>query len=194
MANLFYARCSTAGQNESRQLEYAKELGIEERFIFIDKASGKNTDRPALQEMLKTMREGDHIYISELSRLGRNLRDLLDLVDRFEKEGVELHSEKEQLSTASPSGRLIFHVFASVSEFQRDLILENAEAGRRAAKAAGKHMGRPKTNTDALNHALLMFEHDADKSISEICETTKVSRSVLYREASKRNIARATRA
>lgn len=190
MADLFYARCSTKEQNEARQIEYARELDIEERYIFIDKASGKNTDRPALKELLRTMRNGDTLHITELARLGRSTKDLIDLMDKFEKEGVEVHSKKEAIDTSTPAGRLVFHVFASVAEFQRQLILENAAEGRAAAKKMGKPLGRPKVDQDALSLALHMFQYDKEKSVKYICEKTGISRSTLYREAESRGAKR----
>lgn len=190
---LFYARCSTKDQNEARQTAYAKELGVDDSCIFIDKASGKNANRPALQDMLSRLREGDEIFITELSRLGRNTRDLLELMDRFEQTKVELHSKKEAIDTTTPAGKLVFHIFASVAEFQRQIILENAAEGRAAAKAQGKPIGRPKVDQDALDMALRLYQTDASKSVPEICSKTGVSRSTLYRFAEERGLTRASR-
>lgn len=186
----FYARCSTRAQNEARQIEYARELGIDDNQIFIDKASGKNADRPALKDMLSRLRNGDEVYITELSRLGRNTKDLLDLVEQFEQMNVELHSKKEAIDTTTPAGKLVFHIFASVAEFQRQIILENAAEGREAAKKQGKPIGRPKVSQSKLEYALHLFEHSKDKSVAEICAETNISRSTLYREAGKRDISR----
>lgn len=187
----FYARCSTKDQNEARQIVYAEELGIESKYVFIDKASGKNANRPALQDMLSRLREGDEIYITELSRLGRNTRDLLELMDKFEQMKVEVHSKKEAIDTTTPAGRLVFHIFASVAEFQRQIILESAAEGRAAAKAQGKPIGRPKVDQNALGLALHMFQSDSSKSIADICAKTGIGRSTLYRIAEERGINRA---
>lgn len=187
----FYARCSTKSQNEARQIDYAKELGFEDGQIFIDKASGKNAERPALKDMLSRLREGDEVFVTELSRLGRNTKDLLDLVDRFEQMHVELHSKKEAIDTTTPAGRLVFHIFASVAEFQRQIILENAAEGREAAKKQGKPIGRPKVDQDKLHMALYLFQNDPTKSVADICKKTGVSRSTLYRAAESRQIERA---
>lgn len=187
-----YARCSTKEQNEARQLEYAKQLGIPEAQVFIDKASGKNTDRPALKNLLSRLREDDEVFVTELSRLGRNTRDLLELVDRFNELGVQLHSKKEQIDTTTHSGMLVFKIFASVAEFQRQIILENAAEGREAARKAGKPAGRPKVDQDRLDMALYLFQNDPGKSIAEICEKTGVSRSTLYRAAERSGVARAS--
>lgn len=189
----FYARCSTKDQNEARQIAHAKELGIDDACIFIDKASGKNANRPALQDMLSRLREGDEIFITELSRLGRNTRDLLELMDRFEQMKVEIHSKKEAIDTTTPAGRLVFHIFASVAEFQRQIILESAAEGRAAAKAQGKPIGRPKVDQDALDMALHLYQTDAGKSVPEICSKTGIGRSTLYRFAEERGLARASR-
>ena len=186
----FYARCSTKDQNEARQLTYAKELGLSDTQIFIDKASGKNANRPALQDLLSRLREGDEIHINELSRLGRNTRDLLELMDKFEQMKVELHSKKEAIDTTTPAGRLVFHIFASVAEFQRQIILENAREGREAAKKQGKPIGRPKVDQDSLSLALHMFQYDKGKSIAEVCSKTGIGRSTLYRIAEERGISR----
>ena len=186
-----YARCSSKDQNEARQLEYAKELGIPETQVFIDKASGKNANRPALKDMLSRLRKDDEVFVTELSRLGRNTRDLLELMDGFNELGVQLHSKKEQIDTTTPSGVLVFQIFASVAEFQRQIILENAAEGREAARRAGKPIGRPKVDQDRLDMALYLFQSDKGKSVAEICEKTGVSRSTLYREADRRGIPRA---
>lgn len=185
-----YARCSTKEQNEARQLEYARELGLKDNQIFIDKASGKNANRPALKDMLSRLREGDEVYITELSRLGRSTKDLIDLMETFEQMHVEVHSKKEAIDTTTPAGKLIFHMLSAIAEFQRQIILENAAEGREAAMKQGVKFGRPNVDEDALNMALYLFENDRTKSVKEICEKTGISRSTLYREAEKRGIKR----
>lgn len=185
-----YARCSTKEQNEARQLEYAYELGLKDNQIFIDKASGKNANRPALKDMLSRLREGDEVYITELSRLGRSTKDLIDLMETFEQMHVEVHSKKEAIDTTTPAGKLIFHMLSAIAEFQRQIILENAAEGREAAMKQGVKFGRPNVDEDALNMALYLFENDRTKSVKEICEKTGISRSTLYREAEKRGIKR----
>lgn len=185
-----YARCSTKEQNEARQLEYAYELGLKDNQIFIDKASGKNANRPALKDMLSRLREGDEVYITELSRLGRSTKDLIDLMETFEQMHVEVHSKKEAIDTTTPAGKLIFHMLSAIAEFQRQIILENAAEGREAAMKQGVKFGRPNVDEDALNMALYLFENDRTKSVKEICEKTGISRSTLYREAEKGGIKR----
>lgn len=186
----FYARCSTKMQNEARQLEYAKSLGFEDSQIFIDKASGKNMHRPALLDMLSRLREGDEVYVTELSRLGRNTRDLLNLMHRFELQGVEVKSKKENIDTSTPAGQLVFKIFASVAEFQRQIILENAAEGREAARRQGKPIGRPKSSQKALDYAMFLYTSYPTKSMKEICEEAGLSRSTVYREIQKRGVSR----
>lgn len=186
-----YARCSTKQQNEDRQLEAARKLGIPESQVFLDKASGKNADRPALKDMLSRLREGDEVYVTELSRLGRNTRDLLDLMETFKNKKIGIHSLSEDIDTSTPSGELVFSIFAAVATFQRQIILEAAEEGREAARKQGKPLGRPKVDADKLDYAMHLFSDDSSKSIKQICELTGLSRSTIYREAEKRSLARA---
>ena len=142
--------------------------------------------------MLSRLRKGDEVNISELSRLGRNTQDLLSLMDGFKELGVEVKSKKEKIDTSTPAGVLTFQIFAAIAEFQRQIILESAAEGRAAARAQGKPMGRPRVNQDKLGYALHLFSTDGSKSIAEICSETGISRSTLYREAGKHDIARAS--
>lgn len=197
MVKILYARCSTVAQNEARQIAFADEMGIENCYRFIDKASGKNTDRPALQECLKTIEmlsnadvECD-LYITELSRLGRNLKDLIAISEKLDSLGCALHSQKEQIETRTPTGRLLFHLLASIAEFQRDLINENASIGRAEAKKAGKAVGRPKVDEKALEIALHLFATDSKISVADISKQTGISRSKIYKEANAHSIPRA---
>ena len=140
MANLAYVRVSSADQNEQRQLDAMQHLNIKK--FFIEKISAKNTNRPKLLEMLDYAREGDTIYILDFSRIARNTRDLLDLVDGLEKEGIKLISLKENLDTSTPTGRLMLTVIAGINEFEREITLERQREGIAIAKRAGKFKGR----------------------------------------------------
>lgn len=143
---IFYARVSTEDQNEARQIEKAKELGAER--IFLDKMSGKNTDRPALQEMLAFVREGDVIITESFSRIARNTRDLLDIVETLRNKGVDLISDKEKLDTNTPQGRFMLQVFGAMAELERETILQRQREGIAIAKAEGKYHGRKRIGTD----------------------------------------------
>lgn len=143
---LFYVRCSTIEQNEARQLEKAQEIGADK--IFIDKLSGKDTNRPQLKELLSFAREGDTVIVSELARLARSTRDLLSIVDQFQSKHVELISLKEMIDTTTPQGRFTLTIFAALAELERETILQRQAEGIAVAKAEGRYKGRPKKEID----------------------------------------------
>lgn len=135
-----YIRVSTAEQNVARQEVLMKELGVER--LFMDKLSGKDTNRPELQTMLDFVREGDTVVIESLSRLGRSVKDLIDINEKLTKKGVALESKKEKLETLTASGRLMFNVIASIAQFEREIMLERQREGIAIAKQQGKYKGR----------------------------------------------------
>ena len=135
-----YVRVSTEEQNDARQREALASYGID-RF-FIDHASGKTANRPQLQEMLKYIREGDAVYISEFSRLGRSTMDLLQLVQQIQDSGAKLISLKESFDTSTPAGKLQMTMLAAIAEFERAMILERQREGIAIAKREGKYKGR----------------------------------------------------
>ena len=143
---LFYARCSTIDQNEARQLQTAQEVKADKGFL--DKLSGKNTDRPQLKEMLAYAREGDTVIVSDLSRLARSTRDLLRIVDDLQAKHVELISMKESIDTSTPQGRFVLTIFAALAELERETILQRQREGVAIAKAAGKYKGRKPIEID----------------------------------------------
>lgn len=135
-----YVRCSTDHQSFQRQLEILKPHNIEKSFE--EKISGKNMERPRLQEMLEFVREGDVVYVSEFSRLARSTQDLLTISSALEKKGVALISCKEAVDTSTPTGRLMMTMIAALAEFERETINDRVRAGVAIAKAAGKYKGR----------------------------------------------------
>ena len=137
--NIAYIRVSTAEQNEARQKEALQKYNIDRWFI--EKASGKDLNRPKLQEMLEYIREDDIVYVEEFSRLGRSA-DLLATVQKIEAAGAQFVSLKEQFDTTTPAGRLQMTMMAAIAEFERDMILERQREGIAIAKAAGKYKGR----------------------------------------------------
>lgn len=142
-----YARVSTAEQNTARQEVLLESLAVER--VFLDKCSGKNTDRPALKEMLAFVREGDVLVVESISRLARNTKDLLELVDEFTKRGVGFISQKESLDTSTPTGKFILTVFGAIAELEREYILQRQLEGIAIAKANGVYKGRkPKESPD----------------------------------------------
>lgn len=140
MANIAYVRVSTVEQNEARQVEALKPHQIEKWFI--DKASGKNTDRPQFRAMVEYIREGDTVYIEDFSRLSRSVSDLLSIIDTMQRKGVQLVSLKERLDTSTPQGRLMVTMIAAINEFERANILERQAEGIALAKQRGAYKGR----------------------------------------------------
>ena len=137
---VFYVRCSTIEQNEARQLKMAEEQNAEK--VFVDKASGKNTDRAAFKEMMAFVRAGDTVVVESISRIARNTRDLLSIVSELTEKGVEFVSLKENIDTTTPQGRFMLTVFGALAELERENILERQREGIEIAKSEGKYKGR----------------------------------------------------
>ena len=135
-----YIRVSTEEQNTARQEVLLRELGVDE--VFIDKASGKNADRPELTRMMNYVRRGDTVIVESISRFARNTRDLLDLVERLTEKQVEFVSRKEAIDTTTPTGKFMLTVFAAVAELEREYILQRQREGIAIAKERGKYTGR----------------------------------------------------
>lgn len=141
-----YVRCSTLEQNEARQLKMMEEQKIER--VFVDKASGKNTDRKAFKEMMAFVRAGDTLIVESISRIARNTRDLLTIISNLTDKGVEFVSLKENIDTTTPHGRFMLTVFGALAELERENILERQREGIEIAKAAGKYKGRKPVEVD----------------------------------------------
>lgn len=135
-----YIRVSTEEQNTIRQENTMAELGVEK--LFMDKLSGKNANRPQLLEMMKFVREGDTVVVSDISRFARNTRDLLALVDELHSKGVEFVSQKEKMDTSTPAGKFMLTVFAAMAQLERETILQRQREGIEARKKAGKYKGQ----------------------------------------------------
>lgn len=144
-----YVRVSTLEQNEARQIENLKAHNIEKWFI--EKVSGKNTDREKLREMLGFIRAGDSVYIHDFSRLARSTKDLLDIVETLNKKGVTLVSNKESIDSSTPTGKLMLTMIAAINEFERTNLLERQAEGIAIAKVDGKYTncGRKKVTKPA---------------------------------------------
>lgn len=134
-----YVRVSTAEQNEARQLEALEKYGIEKWFT--EKISGKDTNRPELQAMLEFAREGDTIYIHDFSRLARSTKDLLEIVELLNSKGIHLVSNKENIDTSTPTGKLMLTMIGAIAEFERQNLLERQREGIAIAKREGKYKG-----------------------------------------------------
>lgn len=135
-----YIRVSTIEQNEGRQKVMMEQHGIEK--IFLDKCSGKDINRVALKELMEFVREGDIVYIESFSRLARSTKDLLELVEHFNSKNVSIVSFKENLDSATPTGKLMLTMIGAIAEFERDCMLERQREGIALAKAEGKYKGR----------------------------------------------------
>ena len=135
-----YIRVSTEEQNTARQEVLLRDLGVDE--LFIDKASGKNADRPELVHMMEYIRRGDTMIVESISRFARNTRDLLDLVERLTEKQVEFVSRKEAIDTTTPTGKFMLTVFAAVAELEREYILQRQREGIAIAREQGKYTGR----------------------------------------------------
>ena len=135
-----YCRVSTAEQNTARQEVLLESLSVER--VFVDRCSGKSTDRTALREMLAFVREGDTVVVESISRLARNTKDLLGLIDKFAEQNVGFVSQKENIDTTTPTGKFILTVFGAIAELEREYILQRQAEGIAIAKANGVYTGR----------------------------------------------------
>ncbi|HDU0722348.1 TPA: recombinase family protein [Staphylococcus pseudintermedius] len=179
-----YARVSTGLQNLNLQEDRLNAYGCEK--IFSDHISGSKSKRPGLDKAIEFARSGDTIVVWRLDRLGRNMEDLITLVNELNGRGVSFHSLEENITMdkSSSTGQLLFHLFAAFAEFERNLILERSSAGRIAARARGRYGGRPeKLNQKDLN--LLKTLYDNGTPIKTIAEQWQVSRTTIYRYLNK---------
>ena len=170
--NIAYVRVSTVEQNEARQVEALEKHNIEKWFI--EKVSGKNmSDRPELMTMLDFVREGDTLYIHDFSRLARSTKDLLDIVETLKRKGVHLVSNKEQLDTSTPQGKLMFTMFAAFYEFERTNLLERQAEGIAIAKREGKYKGRKPVEIDSE-----LFQAQYDRYMSREINKTQLAKAL----------------
>ena len=173
-----YARISTEDQKLDLQTDALEKAGCKK--IFTDIASGAKTDRPGLNEALKYLREGDTLVIWKLDRLGRSLKHLIDTVTLLEKQGMGLKSLQESIDTSNSYGKLIFNLFGSLAEFERELIRERTCAGLSSARARGNKGGRPRVMTEAQARQLVTLHADPKNSIKDICKTFNISEGTMY--------------
>jgi DNA invertase Pin-like site-specific DNA recombinase len=174
-----YARVSTPDQNLDLQHDALQQAGCDR--IFTDVASGMQTERPGLAETLAFLRTGDSLVVWKLDRLGRSLKDLIANVTALQTRQIGLRSLQENIDTATSGGKLIFHVFGALAEFERDLLRDRTQAGLQAARARGHRGGRPKV-MDARKAALAQsLYRDRQYTPREICTTLKISKTTLYR-------------
>lgn len=174
-----YARVSTLDQNPGLQEDDLYSAGCQR--VFVEKASGALADRPELLAALDYLREGDVLVVWRLDRLGRSLRHLVQVVSDLEGRGVGFRSLRESIDTTTPAGRLVFHLFASLAEFERDLIRERTMAGLAAARVRGRKGGRKRALTPKQVAIARRLYEERDGTVAEIASTLGVSRATIYR-------------
>jgi len=180
-----YARVSTTEQNLDLQTDALKRAGCEK--IFTDTATGARSERPGLDLALPHLRKGDTLVVWKLDRLGRSIRHLIDSVGQLQERKVGFRSLQESIDTTTSGGKLVFHVFAALAEFERDLIRERTRAGLEAARARGKKGGRPPKLDQKKRAQALTLHKDKSNTISDICRTLRIGRSTLYRYLAQSN-------
>src|SRR3954466_15274339 len=180
-----YASISTGEQTLDLQLDALRKVGCGK--VYQETASGAKADRPVLEEVLGYLRTGDTLVVWRLDRLGRSLQHLIEVVAQLAERGIGFKSLTEQIDTTTPGGKLIFHIFGSLAEFERDLIRERTHAGLAAARARGRLGGRPRKLADAkqLELARTLYE-GGETDIETICQTLGISRATLYRVLKER--------
>ena len=175
-----YVRVSTKGQNTARQDVLMKELGVDR--VFVDKCSGKNTDRPKFHEMMSLLREGDTVVVESYSRMSRSTKDLLETVEALNKMGVWFISKKENIDTTTAAGRMLLTIIAGINQFEREVMLERQEEGisampvvdgKKVSSKTGRGFGRPRVEVEA--------NRLPGETIADACERLGISRRTWYR-------------
>lgn len=174
-----YIRVSTQEQNTMRQKVLMESLGVE--ILFIDKASGKNTERPELTRMMEFVRQGDTIVVESISRFARNIRDLLELVEHLTAKGVEFVSRKEAIDTTTPSGKFMLTIFGAVAELEREYILQRQKEGIAIAKATGIYKGRLPAPCPDFDRVVTLWQSGEITAV-EAARRLKISPSTFYRK------------
>ncbi|UOQ75107.1 recombinase family protein (plasmid) [Hymenobacter cellulosilyticus] len=187
--NIGYARVSTRDQNLELQLDALQKAGCD--IIFQEKVSGVSKARPELDKLLASLRTGDTVTIYKLDRLGRSLKHLLDMVAELEFKGVGLVSLTDAINTTSAQGRLVFNLFASLAEFERELIRERTTAGLAAARARGRVGGRRRGLSDEAERTAIVAEalyKEQQLGVNEIAQRLHISKVTLYKYLRHRGV------
>ncbi len=173
-----YIRVSTQEQNTIRQEVLMQEMGVDE--VYIDRMSGKNTNRPELQRMMEYVRRGDTVIVESISRFARNTRDLLELVAQLTEKGVEFVSKKEAIDTTTPTGKFMLTIFGAVAELEREYILQRQREEIAIAKEQGKYTGRKTTQPPNFERVVAKWRN-GEISAVEAMQTLKMSKTTFYR-------------
>lgn len=174
-----YARVSTWDQTTQLQLDALRAAGCQR--IFEETASGTKTDRPELAAALDYLREGDTLVVWRLDRLGRSLKHLIDTVTALESRGVGFRSIHESIDTTTSAGKLVFHIFAALAEFERDLIVDRTRAGLAAARDRGSKPGRKPSLSTAQIDVVRRMHSEGKHTVQDIADVVGVSRATVYR-------------
>ena len=177
-----YIRISSADQNTARQEVLMQELGVEQ--VYIDRMSGKNTERPELQRMMNYVREGDTVIVESISRFARNTRDLLELIDFLNRKNVEFVSKKESLDTSTPTGKFMLTIFGAVAELEREYILQRQREGVEIAKANGVYKGRKPIERENFAQVVTLWESGRITAV-EAMKRLNLKPSTFYRKVRK---------
>lgn len=173
-----YARVSTDDQELARQIDALNNYGVDK--IYKEKITGTKAKRPELDKLKNALREGDEVIIESLSRLGRSTKDLLNLIEEWNSQGVKLVSLKESIDTTTPTGKLLTTVLSAISQFERDITVQRTNEGLQAARARGRKGGRPKASSAKVEKAVKLYLAQTH-SIKEITAICGISQATLYR-------------
>lgn len=180
-----YSRVSTLEQSHGRQFKALEDYGVDK--LFTEKISGAKKNRPEFDKMIKKLKEGDVVVVSELTRLSRSTSQLFKIAEDFQARGVQLVSIKEKIDSTSTTGRLMFGMLSVLAQFEREIIVERTKEGLAVAKANGVKMGRPKVDPDRMDLAVELYE-GGNYIVSDIVRKTGISKATLYRELRNRGL------
>ena len=172
-----YCRTSKTSQELALQKDALEKYGVD--MIYTEQMSGVKL-RPVLEEVLKELNKGDTLVVWKLDRLGRTTKELINMIDDFDKRGINFVSITEQFDTTTPTGKFVVTMFIAMAQLERDVIVMRTKAGLEAARKRGRIGGRPKTSSSKAEYALLLHEQ-GNRSVKYICEKTGLSRSTYYR-------------
>lgn len=178
-----YARVSTKEQSLDLQTDALIKAGCKAENIYWEKLSGAKSERPKLAELLEKLRPGDELIVWKLDRLGRSIRDLIKIMTTVREKGAGFQSLQDSINTATPAGKLTFHLFAALAEFERDIIRQRTKAGLEAARARGRKGGRSRGLSQKAKHTAMIAERlykEGELSTKEICEQLSISKMTLY--------------
>lgn len=184
-----YARVSTTGQNLDSQIDALYDFDCAK--VFFDKTSGVKEQRPGFSQLMDYLRTGDSLVVTELSRMTRSLKHLLQLVEDLEELDVGIISLRENIGTSTATGRCFISIIGAVSQMERELKSERAQAGREAAKARGRTGGRPRTDPQRLEQARILYEN-SNQTAAEVCKAVGVGRRTFFRYLSKKREEKST--